>query len=386
MFKRNENPMVDVEKGLNIVNARREAIDNSPSSPLPTSYKVNELSNSLHPGYIKAQLIKVDNCTKDLKILTFKSKNNKFPYFKAGQFITVSAKVKDSLITRPYSICSSPNEALDGIVKIGVLNAGLFSAYLNNGMPVGTDVIIGEASGDFYYDNLRDNKTIVGIAGGSGITPFISMVSSILGGSDDFNLLLFYGVRKKENIIYDFSKINDPRIKVVVVLSDKEIDGYEHGFITKDILIKYLPDKYSVFMCGPDQMYNFVIKEFEKLGINKEAIRCEHNAIKDLPIKNPKQFKLSVHIRDKVFEIPAFENETILTAMERSGLYVPSKCRSGICGLCHSRLISGEYYTDQAHDHRRLADLKFGYIHPCATYPKSDMEIDTPPLDILKEL
>ena len=59
MFKRNENPMVDVQKGLNIVNKRREAIDNSPSTPLPKSYKVNELSKSLHPGMIKAELIDI---------------------------------------------------------------------------------------------------------------------------------------------------------------------------------------------------------------------------------------------------------------------------------------------------------------------------------------
>ncbi len=388
MFKRNENPMVDVQKGLNIANVRREAIDNSPSTPLPKTYKVNELAKALHPGYISAELIKVENCTYNSKVLTFKSlsENKRFPYFKAGEFITVSSKIGESIVTRPYSIFSSPLEALDGIIRICVQDAGFFSHYLCNEIMVGTKVIIGEASGDFYYDNLRDNKNIVGIAGGSGVTPFVSMILSILEGSDDFNLTLFYGVRKRENIMYDFSKINDNRIKVITVLSDELVDGYEHGFITSELLKKYLPSSYSVFMCGPDKMYEFVSGEFNKLGIDNNRIRTEHNCIGDLSNIDVIKYTIKVHLRDKTYDIPAFSNETILTAMEKAGLYVPSKCRSGFCGLCHSRLISGDYYTSKEHDHRRLADYKFGYIHPCSTYPRSDMEIDVPPLDILKEL
>ena len=73
------------------------------------------------------------------------------------------------------------------------------------------------------------------------------------------------------------------------------------------------------------------------------------------------------------------ENETLLNAMERAGLKAPSRCKSGSCGFCHSRLISGEYHVNKEHEYRRQADLKFGYIHPCCTYPESDMEIDVPP-------
>ncbi len=388
MFKRNENPMVDVQKGLNIVNKRREAIDNSPSTPLPKSYKVNELSKSLHPGMIKAELIDIKDSISDYKILTFKSlsKNKRFPYFKAGQFITISARVKGSIVTRPYSIYSSPKDALNGIIEIGVKRSGFFSNFLVDVIKIGTKVMIGEPSGDFYYDNLRDKKNIVGIAGGSGVTPFVSMIKSLIEGTDDFNLTLFYGVRKREFMMYDFSSINDPRIKIIIILSEEKVDGYEYGFITKDILNKYLKGDYSVFMCGPDPMYEFVSKEFAKLGVDYHKIRFEHNTIGDDPTLKHIEHKLTVHLRDEVHVIPSYENETILTAMEKGGLYTPSRCRSGFCGFCHSRLISGDYYTPSKYDHRRGADKKFGYIHPCATYPKSDMEIDVPPLDELKEL
>lgn len=388
MFRRNENPMVDVQKGLNITTKRREAIDKSPSTPLPKTYKVNELAKSLHPGMIPAELIEVKSINENSKILTFKSlsDNKKFPYFKAGQFITISLKIGSSIVTRPYSIFSSPNEALNGIIEVGIQASGFLSNYLVNEAKIGTKVMIGEPSGDFYYDNLRDNKNIVGIAGGSGITPFVSMIKSLLESSDDFNLTLFYGVRERKLMMYDFTNINDPRIKVITVLSNEKVNDFEYGFITKDILQKYLPSEYSVFMCGPDPMYEFVSKEFLKLGLDYNDIRFEHNCISNLSIDNPKEFKLTVHLRDELVTIPCLENETILASMERAGLCAPSKCRSGFCGFCHSRLISGEYFTPSKHDHRRLADKKFGYIHPCATYPLSDMEIDVPPLDELKEL
>ena len=78
----------------------------------------------------------------------------------------------------------------------------------------------------------------------------------------------------------------------------------------------------------------------------------------------------------------ALENETLLAAMERAGLKAPSRCKSGSCGFCHSRLISGEYHVNKEHEYRRLADFKFGFIHPCCTYPESDMEIDVPPFNV----
>ena len=85
-----------------------------------------------------------------------------------------------------------------------------------------------------------------------------------------------------------------------------------------------------------------------------------------------------MHIRDSIKEISAKENETILTSIEKAGVLALSRCRSGVCGLCHSRLISGEYFVNKDDDYRRKADHIFNYIHPCATYPLSDMEIEIP--------
>ena len=72
-------------------------------------------------------------------------------------------------------------------------------------------------------------------------------------------------------------------------------------------------------------------------------------------------------------------SETVLVALERAGIAVPSRCRGGECGFCHSRVISGEVFLPEALDHRRMADAAAGYIHPCCAYPLGDLSIEVWP-------
>ena len=371
----------DIKRFQEMVNDRRKIIDNSPSTPLPKTYAINELSKALHPNVIPAEIVSFKEVGRDCKVITLKStsENGRFPYFRAGQFITLSTRVGDSFITRPYSISSSPFQAMEGIMEVTVQKAGLFSTYLLEEAKVGDKLVVGEPTGDFYYDNIRDKETIVAIAGGSGITPFISMIKSIVEGSDDFNLIVFYGVRTRSDLLIDLDSVNHEKIKVIPVLSHEEVEGYEHGFITKELISKYVPERYSVFMCGPDAMYNFVKEEFVKLGLNRYSIRQEHNSIGNREFVEPKVFKLTVHMRDKTYVIDAYQNETLVAALERAGLAAPVRCKSGSCGFCHSRLVKGEVTIPEKYESRRAADLKFGFIHPCCTYPESDLEIDVPP-------
>ena len=195
----NKNPD-DIKKFLEMANDRRKIIDETPATPLPKTYAVNELSKALHPGVIPAEIISIEEVGNNCKKITLKStsENKRFPYFKAGQFVTLSTNVGESFVTRPYSISSSPKEAMKGILEVTVQKAGFFSTYLLEEAKVGDKIVVGEPSGDFYYDTLRDNKNVVAIAGGSGITPFISMIKSLEENSDDFNLTLIYGARTRK--------------------------------------------------------------------------------------------------------------------------------------------------------------------------------------------
>ena len=137
----------------------------------------------------------------------------------------------------------------------------------------------------------------------------------------------------------------------------------------------------TFFLCGPVAMYNFVLKQLEPYGLPVKAVHKDATCCADREMDTPRTFDLTVHIRGDVYTIKAKENETLLTAMERAAIHAPNKCRAGGCGYCHSKWLSGEYLVAENRDGRREADRKFGFIHPCVTYPLGDMEIDVPPAE-----
>ena len=382
IFRKSDIPGEDIKRAMSMADKRRQLIEESPATPLQYDYGVNRLARSLHPGIVKASIEKKERCGSDSCRITLSALSGRFPYFRAGQFITLSSRVNDSFISRPYSIDSSPKEALQGKIEIIVQRKGIFSTYLIDEAPIGTRLSVGEPSGDFYHDSLRDRNHLLAIAGGSGITPFISMMKAIKEGSEDFRITLIYGARNKEMLLFDKEEYRDERIRIITVLSDEEAEGYRHGLITADILEEYLDEDTSVFMCGPDAMYSFVRKQLEQLHFESSRIRQERNSVGDRTVAKEEVYRLVVHIRDEQYTIKARNSETIITAMERAGIPALVRCRNGVCGFCHSRVMKGDYFIAKENDYRRSADIKFNYIHPCSTYPESDMEIEIPVFNI----
>jgi ferredoxin len=179
------------------------------------------------------------------------------------------------------------------------------------------------------------------------------------------------------------------RLKVVHILSCEEVslEGCEQGFITADTISKYADvGASSFFLCGPQAMYEFVDQQLATMNLPRRRIRREvYGAVKDItkypgfPLKlTGETFPLKVHIGGTVAAMPAKAVETVLVAMERANLDPPSECRSGECGYCRSLLISGDVFIRPDSDGRRAADRKFGYIHPCASYPLSALEVAVP--------
>lgn len=378
-FKRSNVPGEDIKLAMGMTAKRRQLIDETPATPLVYEYGVNRLAKALHPGFVKAVIAEKTPCSADcVKIGLKAADNGEFPYFRAGQFITLSCRAGDSFLSRPYSVISSPKEALAGKLEIMVQRKGIFSAFLIDEAPEGTELWLGEPSGDFHHDSIRDKGHVLAIAGGSGVTPFMSMMKAIREGSEDFRMTLVYGARTRAHIPFDAEDFRCESVEVIPVLSEEEAEGYRHGFITADLLKEYIDDDTSIFMCGPDAMYGFVRRELESLSFDPSWIRQERNSVGDRKVDDIKVFRLTVHIRDAVYELDAPNNETLITALERAGIPAVVRCRNGSCGFCHSRVLNGEYFIDSKDDFRRSADKKFNYIHPCSAYPESDMEIDIP--------
>ncbi len=381
-FKRQLFGFQDMLRFKKLVPNRRQKLAEGSNTPLPTEYRTNTLAKRLHPGRMKVELVECRQITETLRELTFRRVDgDAFPFFRAGQYVSIQAAIEGSLVSRPYSIVSTPKQALENKLVLGVEKVGFMSSYLCDKAKVGDRFVMTEPSGEFHYETLRDKKEIVCIAGGSGITPFLSMAGAMIDGTEKYSMTLFYGARDLAHLAYkeELEALQSKGLKVIYVLSDEKQEGYEHGFISGELLKKYVDvENCTFFLCGPPAMYSFLKKEFEPWNLPVKAVHQDASCCVDRPINAPQTFQLVVHMRDEVYTIPAKENETLLTALERAALDAPNKCRAGGCGYCHSKWIKGKFFVAEGRDGRREADVKFGFIHPCVTYPMEDMEIDVP--------
>ena len=386
--------VLDMLKFKNMAKVREQAIQSAPAKEIKGDFAINRNAKLLHPDHQKLVVSEViPHDAAGAKTYVFRSAENKpLAYFRAGQYLSLKLQIGDSFVTRPYSISSSPKWALEGKVAITVrTNPGGFVAdWLLENLKEGDTVIASAGEGQFYYENLRDAKNVVALAGGSGITPFLSMAYAIRDGIEDFNLTILFGSRTEETILFreelDAICAACPKVKVVHVLSHEEKEGFEHGFITAELIKKYAQEPYSVFICGPEAMYRFVAAEIEKLELPRKNVRRELLGVtksvweqEGYPADcKDKTFKLTIHQGPNQWTVDASANESILVAIERAGVAAPSRCRSGECGWCRSKLVSGNFFTPAENEGRRHSDIVHNYIHPCCTFPLSDMVIEVP--------
>lgn len=375
---------------LSMVSVRNKRIAAAPDSPPVSEYNANRLAKSLHPEAQYAKIARVDE-HRDARSFTLvpdEARGTKsLAFFRASQYVSVSLNIGGAVLSKPYTIRSGPVSALgeDGtsyVLTIKRTEPGYASKWILENWKEGDAVELSGPLGDFYYDRIRDAKTVVALAGGSGITPFFSMAEAIADGIEDFELTILYGSRTAEGILLReeldaVAARSGGRVKVVHVLSDEEREGYEHGFLTAELVRKYAPEgDYSVFMCGPQAMYDYEEQELQKLSLPRRRIRRELSG--DCIMSEPAKvkYKLTLDIHGYRRTIDCLANESLEWAIERAGIKAPTHCRSGECGWCHARLVSGEVFVPERADGRRGADLKFGWLHPCASFPRSDVELE----------
>lgn len=342
-FKRQIFGFMDLLRFKKMVPKRRKKLAEGSAAPLPSSYRVNETAKILHPGYRQAKLVSVEQNTADTKTYTFQTEHPF--YFRAGQYVTLGCRIGESEVSRPYAISSAPKEALGRRFSLTVQKCGFFSGYLFDNAKEGELFTVGDPSGEFCYEPVKDAKQLVGLAGGSGITPFYSMAQAIADGTLDCSLTVFYGARKEENILFrkELDALASDAFRVVYVLSDERKEGFEHGFIGAELIRKYVSGDFTAMLCGPTAMYAFAEKELAALGLPLRRIKKEANCV-GLRDVAPQTYTLTVHIGFETYTVPADARETVLTAMERAGLNVPSKCRAGGLRLLPQQARFGQFF------------------------------------------
>ncbi|MBR3988282.1 MAG: 2Fe-2S iron-sulfur cluster binding domain-containing protein [Clostridia bacterium] len=374
-------------KFTELIKNRETKIANASAENCVADFNANVLAQKLHP---QKQILRVIGIKeeKDAKIYTLTAEE--CAYFTAGQYLSVYVNIDGKKYSRPYSIVSSPKDALEGFYVIAVkrVEGGIVSNYILDNLNVGDTVEVSDPTGNFTYEPLRDAGHIIAIAGGSGITPFVSLAKAISEGSEECTLTILYGSRKEEDILLKSELDNICRkcgkVKAVYVLSEEDKEGFEYGFINAEIIEKYAPEsEYSVFLCGPQAMISFADRELPKLNIDKKYIRHEvHGEVADpkvfadYPENTPHTVNITVYVKGEKTEITASSQNTVLRILEDNGINPPSRCRGGECGFCHSKLLSGKVFIPKELDKRRQADSKFGFVHSCCSYPLSDLEIE----------
>lgn len=388
---------LDPKKFMTLVPEREKMIRNGSAEPLPDKYPVNALAEELHPERQYLKVSGIEMLTADTAAVTLVPDAEKgtksCAYFQAGDYLCFPMTFGNIKTSRPYSIASSPGDSLKGFYKIIIkrVPGGAASNYILDNWKPGTGVVASAPVSGLVYSPLRDAKTVVGLVGGSAISSFLSMAKAIAEGDEDFNITILYGSRTREQIIakgeLDGLAARCGKIRVIYVLSDEKADGFEHGFLTSELVKKYAPKdgRYSLFISGPFFMRNFIKNELSGLGLERKYVRFELDGdiydgrlLPSFPKNAPEKVIVTVKVRDEIKTVEGASSETVLHILERNGIAVPTHCRSGSCGYCHTKLVSGEVFVPEDTDMRREADCEFGYIHPCRTFPMSDLNIIVP--------
>jgi len=348
---------------------------------------VSRVINRLHPPILKLRVSEIRKETTSATTFRLVSENGYLPPFQAGQYISVCVDIEGIRTSRPYSISSPPNQIGFYDITVRRVEDGFVSTYLLDEVKAGDTFETTSPSGQFYYNPLFHGKTLVFLAGGSGITPFMSMIREATDRDLDRKIHLIYGSESVDDVIFHGELANRAKnhatftYSLVISNPDKGYSGLT-GFITARLIKDVVDDTGSktFYICGPEAMYAFCLPELEKLKLPERKIRKEmFGPPKDVSgdpgwpedVRPDAEFAVDIKGRKK---IRAKAAEPLITSLERSGIIIPSSCRSGQCSLCRVKLLSGKIFQPKGVLLRK-SDRQFGYIHACMAYPLEDLKI-----------
>jgi ferredoxin-NADP reductase len=223
------------------------------------------------------------------------------------------------------------------------------------------------------------------------------MAREVADGKLDIDLTILHGSVTADDIVFNdeleaIEKRCD-RVKLVNILSEGGSDWKgESGFIDARRIRKYSPagvENTTYFVCGPQLMYGFIEKALDELDVPKRRRRFEvfgqaadvtelGGYPEEMKDKTDTVYELTVVRGISETVIPAKAGESLVVSLERAGIRIETGCRSGECGFCRTKVLSGNVFISPKSDGLRGADRDFGYVHACAAYPLSDVKIRIP--------
>jgi len=306
--------------------------------------------------------------------------------FRAGQSLTLRRDLDGREERRSYSICAPAGAK----PRIGVreVPGGAFSPWLVHEVRPGDRIEVLPPTGSFSPDLDVPGHHVL-IAAGSGITPILSIASSVLGKS---SATLFYGNRRTDSVMFaddlaDLKDANRENLDLVHVLSrePREAELFT-GRLDADKLRALLPALLDVaevdhwWLCGPYGMVTDAQAVLAELGVPRERVHQELFFVDDLPpepvrhdepgVEGPSS-AVKVQLDGRTTDVTLPRDVTILEGAQRVRPDLPFACKGGVCGTCRARVVTGEV------DMRRNfalepAEVAAGFVLTCQSFPTSD--------------
>lgn len=332
--------------------------------------------------------------TKDAITIVFEQPEKGKLQYKSGQFLTLIVPVGGKEVRRAYSLCSSPFTDDDLAVTVKRVENGLMSNWLADNLKTGDTLRVMEPMGQFTTEYSKDRKRhLVMFAGGSGITPMMSIIKSILTQEPESICSLIYCNRDIDSIIFKDELAKwvtnyEGRLHVIHVLDNAPMNwqGYS-GLLNHDMLIKLFEripnwgiEKTTYLMCGPEGMMKNVETLLAQQNIPKEKIFKE-SFVQGTIDKEKKQEAVSagelkarqVTIRydGQEYKIMVEPNRSILETALDQGIDLPYSCQSGLCTACRGKAVSGKVKLDEE-EGLSQAERDEGYVLTCVGHPLTD--------------
>lgn len=304
--------------------------------------------------------------------------------FTPGQFLTVRLDVNGKPMQRAYSISSSPQA--HGYLEISVKRIGLFSGALHAGVRAGSQLTIRPPAGSFTYPAL-DDRPLVLVAGGIGITPLMSMLRHACATEPARPVTLFYSIRSHADFAFrdelSFLSQRHPQVRMAVTITQGEAtDGCHVGRVGPSLVREYVTDPAQslVYLCGPGQMIDAMKGVMRELQVPDAQVRSEsfRAAMKmvteEAAAASAVALPMTVRFARSGRETQVRPIDTLLEAAEAQGVEIAFVCRAGICHTCITRLLEGD--VDCRSDTLSDRDRAAGFILPCVTHARGDCVLE----------
>lgn len=330
------------------------------------------------------KVIRRTNDTVEVQLEVPQELSTRFQFI-PGQYLNFSIPLNGEELRRSYSICSGPGEPIAVAVKR--ISKGIISAWFNEELKEGSELLVSEPHGHF---TLQNEKKIIAVAAGSGITPIMSIAKAIEQREDTL-LQLFYANKTEKDSLFKQEIDNLTQTKATFFLTQENKEGFEHGRISKERFTELIKADLQLlkadgyYLCGPEDMIFGVRDALTLFGVPAEKIHFElfttpthtPSEATSAPssFKGKSNVKVTLDDEDFEFELDA-SGKTILEALGKEGADAPYSCKGGVCSTCRAKVIKGAVTMDLNYTltDREIAD---GYILTCQSHPASEELIIT---------